>query len=105
MSNNAVPVTVRILEKEYRIGCPKEEQESLQETARYLNKKMKEIRDANNVVGTDRVAVMAALNIAHELLQSSGQGNAPEKAMGVKSAKNLQDKLETALNRFKQMEL
>lgn len=104
MSEN-IPVTVRILEKEYLVACPESEQDSLQETARYLNKKMKEIRDSNKVVGTDRIAVMAALNIAHELLQASGGQPAPEKPLGAKTTKGLQDKLEIALNRFKQMEL
>ena len=103
MTDEVVPVTVRILEKEFKISCPEGEEAALQNTVRYLNKKMREIRESGNIVGTDRIAMMAALNIAHELLQQGEPGNVP--TIGVKSAKGLQSKLEIALNRFKQMEL
>ena len=65
-----VPVTIKILDKEYRIACPPHEREALLETAQYVNHKMREIRDRGSAVGNERVAVMAALNIAHELMQS-----------------------------------
>ncbi|OGT18776.1 MAG: hypothetical protein A2V90_00565 [Gammaproteobacteria bacterium RBG_16_57_12] len=104
--SNTVPVTVRILGKEYLVSCPEGEQESLQETARYLNGKMKEIRESSKIVGTDRIAVIAALNITHELLRAKGgQQEQPDKPLGARGAKLLQDKLELALNRFKQMDL
>ena len=61
-------VTVQILEKEYRISCPADERANLESTARYLDGKMREIRGSGKVIGADRVAVMAALNITHELL-------------------------------------
>jgi cell division protein ZapA len=70
MSHDAVPVTVRILDKEYRVACEPHEQEGLVESARLLDHRMREIRQTGRVIGTDRIAVMAALNIAHELLQS-----------------------------------
>jgi cell division protein ZapA len=69
MSQDAVPVTVRILDKEYRVGCEPHEQEGLIESARMLDHRMREIRQTGRVIGTDRIAVMAALNIAHELIQ------------------------------------
>jgi cell division protein ZapA len=69
MSQDAVPVTVRILDKEYRVACQPEEQEGLIESARLLDHNMREIRQTGRVVGSDRIAVMAALNIAHELIQ------------------------------------
>ncbi len=62
-------VTVRILEKEYFVSCPQEERADLLDSAEYLNKKMREIRDTGKVVGADRIAVMAALNMANELLR------------------------------------
>ena len=70
MSSGANVVTVHILDKEYRIACPPEEQDELLRSAKYLSKKMKEIRDSGKVIGTDRIAVMAALNISHELLKA-----------------------------------
>jgi cell division protein ZapA len=74
MSHDPVPVTVRILDKEYRVGCQPEEQEGLVESARMLDRHMREIRQTGRVIGTDRIAVMAALNIAHELIQAQRRG-------------------------------
>ena len=62
-------VTVRILEKEYFISCPQDERAALLDSAEYLNKKMREVRDTGKVVGADRIAVIAALNMANELLR------------------------------------
>lgn len=61
-------VTVRILDKEYCIACPAEERSNLESAAHYLDGKMREIRSSGKVIGPDRVAVMAALNITHDLL-------------------------------------
>ena len=61
-------VNVHILDKDYCISCPPSEKDRLEESARYLHRKMREIRSTGKVIGTERIAVMAALNIAHELL-------------------------------------
>ncbi|MFJ7881947.1 cell division protein ZapA [Pseudomonas sp. NPDC096917] len=61
-------VTVHILDKEYSIMCPQEERANLVSAARYLDGKMREIRSSGKVIGADRIAVMAALNITHDLL-------------------------------------
>ena len=60
-------VTVRILDKDYHIACPVSESTNLERAAEYLDKKMREIRRAGKVIGAERIAVMAALNITHEL--------------------------------------
>ncbi|MCG8436338.1 MAG: cell division protein ZapA [Gammaproteobacteria bacterium] len=65
-----VSVTVKILDKDYQFSCPEEERIALLESADFLNNKMREIRDSGKVIGLDRMAVMAALNIANELLQN-----------------------------------
>lgn len=65
----AIPVDITILDKEYRVACPEGEREALERSARFLDGKMREIRHTGKVIGNDRVAVMAALNITHELLQ------------------------------------
>lgn len=63
------PVKIYILDREFMIACPTEERESLLQSAAMLNQKMQEIRDKGKVVGMDRIAVLAALNLAHELLR------------------------------------
>jgi cell division protein ZapA len=69
MSGNPVPVNVHILDREYQVACQPGEEDTLKASATYLDKKMREIRDRGNVIGIDRIAVMAALNISHEYLQ------------------------------------
>ena len=61
-------VTVHILDKEYCIACPADERANLESAARYLDGKMRESRSGGKVIGADRIAVMAALNITHDLL-------------------------------------
>ncbi|MFW6323032.1 MAG: cell division protein ZapA [Guyparkeria sp.] len=63
------PVTVRVMEKDYRIVCPPEEQGMLLRTAEYLNDEMAEIRKTSKVLSTERIAVLAALNITRQLLE------------------------------------
>lgn len=66
---NTLAITVNILDRDYQIACKSEEKESVLAAARFLDQKMREIRDRGNVIGIDRIAVMAALNIAHDFLQ------------------------------------
>ncbi|MDG4867301.1 cell division protein ZapA [Guyparkeria sp. 1SP6A2] len=63
------PVTVRVMEKDYRIVCPPEEQGMLLRTAEYLNDEMAQIRQTSKVLSTERIAVLAALNITRQLLE------------------------------------
>jgi len=70
MSNTMIPVSVRIMGKEYKISCPKEEHESLIASAEHVNDNMQKIRNGGKALGTERIAVMAAINIAHELINS-----------------------------------
>ena len=66
-------VTVNILDKEYCIGCPDSEREKLEKTARYLDERMRQVRKRGKIIGTERIAVMAALHISHELLHNTPQ--------------------------------
>ncbi|PPV09007.1 hypothetical protein XBLMG947_0654 [Xanthomonas bromi] len=68
MSNNE-PVSVRILDREYTVGVTADERESLTAASRLLDLRMREIRGSNRMAAVDRVAVLAALNLAHELQQ------------------------------------
>lgn len=70
MKPSVEPVKVTILDKEYLIACPEEEKVGLMESAAYLNRRMKEVRDSGKVVGSERIAMMVALNLTHEMLQS-----------------------------------
>lgn len=68
MTAQATPITVRILDRDYQVACEEDEREALIAAADYVDRRMQEVRTRGNVIGTDRVAVMAALNIAHDLL-------------------------------------
>ena len=71
MSNAASePVTIRILDREYVVGCEPDERDGLMAAAKILDSKMREVRGGNRMAGVDRIAVLAALNLAHELHQS-----------------------------------
>ena len=72
--SEAKSLQVTIMGREFRVACPDEEQAGLLEAVDYLNKKMLEIRDAGKVIGIERIAIMAALNIAHELLTTKVGG-------------------------------
>ncbi|MCS5566286.1 MAG: cell division protein ZapA [Methylococcales bacterium] len=69
MTDSTAAVNIRILGKEYRIACSENERDELLESAGYLDEKMREARDAARITGSERIAVMAALNITHELVQ------------------------------------
>ncbi|MBU2953350.1 cell division protein ZapA [Marinobacter sp. F3R08] len=76
MAQQSTTVEVKILDKEYLVACPEEEQEALLRAARHLDNKMREIRASGKVFGTERIAVMAALNITHELLERDTMSDA-----------------------------
>jgi cell division protein ZapA len=97
-------VTIRILEKEYHVACPAEEKASLVASAELLNAKMREIRDSGKVVGLDRVAVMAALNLANELLRAQGQDEELKNIVGLR-IRAMREHLDTALGPAKQLSL
>jgi len=68
--NKAEPLTIKIMDKEYRIACPEEEKDNLKASADLLNEKLDEIKQQGSVIGTERIAIMAALNMSHEILHS-----------------------------------
>jgi len=63
-------VFVKILDKEYQVACPPGEKDALVQAAHNLDERMRDIRSGGSVVGLERIAVMAALNLSHELLES-----------------------------------
>ncbi|PLW83545.1 cell division protein ZapA [Kineobactrum sediminis] len=102
--------SVHILDKEYQVACPEEQQAELITSARYLDKQMRAIRNSGKVIGLERIAVMAALNISHELLQASeqdgaiAQPRAPED-LDHKALEGLQRKIDDAMYQLRQLEI
>ncbi len=68
MSNTTKTLEIKILDRDLRIACPEEERSELLDAVAYLDKRMREIRDAGKIASVERIALMAALNITHELL-------------------------------------
>jgi cell division protein ZapA len=96
MNENNIPIKVHILGKEYPVVCPQDEEHELLVAARHLDEKMRMIRDAGRVIGTERIAVMAALNIAHELIQAQQQNRSLSGGVGGRIAA-LNDKVDQSL--------
>jgi cell division protein ZapA len=95
MTTNIGTVTVNILDKDYQVACPPEERDALIMAARDLDSRMRVIRNSGNIIGLERIAVMAALNLSHELLQAEGQ-TTPQTVDG-DQLQRLCDKLDQAL--------
>ena len=97
-------VNIKILDKEYQVSCKADERAALLDSAELLNAKMREIRDSGKVTGLDRIAVMAALNMANELLAARGQGQSLEtEAAGRLQA--MRERVESALQFGQQLEI
>ena len=94
--SEATPVAVNILDREFLIGCTAEERAGLIAAAGYLDGKMREVRGSSRTQGLDRIAVMAALNIAHELLQAR-QNLESESGVLAQHLQAMRTKLDAAL--------
>lgn len=79
--SEATPVAVNILDREFLIACTPEERPGLLAAAAYLDGKMREVRGNTRTQGVDRIAVMAGLNIAHELIQLKQRGEVDGSAL------------------------
>ncbi len=107
MNDRTARVSIRILEKEYQVACPIEERTDLLDAAEYLNGKMREIRESGAVMGLDRIAVMAALNLSNELLKLKRTGGVSSEGEAelVDKMRLLRERVESAITRGKQMEI
>lgn len=90
------PVEVRILDKVYLVGCPEDEREPLQAAARLLDERLRGMRAHNRLESLERIAVLAALNLAHERLQAQGQAAERERQIA-STVDGLQRRLDSAL--------
>ena len=104
MAETSKTISLNILEREYRVNCPAGAEEELREAGRYLNDKMSEIKQASSnagkVLGTDLIAVIAALNIAHQLLSAEGEHSGAGKDIS-----RLCDRIDQVLSQESQLEL
>lgn len=91
--SSSTTVEVTILDKDYLVACPPDQQDALRRAARHPDEKMRDIRNSGKVFGTERIAVMAALNITYALLEESSM---PDAASALLKAMN--DKLDETLN-------
>lgn len=92
------PITVTIFDKDYVVGCKENEREALFASVQFLNKKMVEQRDNGKVIGAERIAVMSALNIAHEYLEYRRNNESIVTDVGA-SVTRMQGKISTVLSR------
>ncbi len=99
-----IPVTVTIFGKDYQIACKPEEEQSLIDAASHLDCKMRDIRENGKIVGLERIAVMAALNLSHELLSLQESNTDFDKTCEDSLTRSSQ-KLDDALHRLKQLEI
>jgi len=104
MSQMYAHVNVKILDKEYQVACKADERADLLDSAELLNSKMLEIRDSGKVTGLDRIAIMAALNLANELISSEGRGDSLESDAAVR-IQAMRERVESALQFGQQLEI
>jgi cell division protein ZapA len=102
--NTPGAVVVKILDKEYQVSCPPSEQDALLKSARYLDENMRKIKSRGNIHGLEKIAVMAALNITHEMLGKSQQLN-ESRHITVQQIKTLEDKIDRSLQINRQIEI
>jgi len=104
MTNPNAQVSVRILDKEYQVACSPEERTDLLDSAEVLNAMMMEIRDSGRVVGLDRIAVMAALNMANDLIHAQARDRLVEGDLSSR-LKIISDRVDSVLGGSQQLEL
>ena len=104
MSKEHNAVKISILDKEYLVACEDEERDALEASAKYLGDKMAKIRGAGKVVGVDRIAVMAGLNLAHEAIEGGGTSGDTQSSSGARLRK-LNTRIEKTLSKFRRREL
>ncbi|MEM9102620.1 MAG: cell division protein ZapA [Pseudomonadota bacterium] len=104
MSKSSRAISVKILDREFNVISPADQDEALKNCAQYLDSRMRQIRDSGRVVGVDRIAIMAALNITQELLALHEQQADYTQSMNNR-IRELQRKIDAVLNESKPLEL
>jgi len=103
MNESTAQVSIRILDKEYQVACPADERTDLLDSAEVLNAKMREIRDSGRIVGVDRIAVRAALNMANDLLHAQARDRSLDGDVSSR-LKLISDRVESVLGGSQQLD-
>lgn len=101
---DAQPINISILDKDYKVACPPGEQSALLESAKFLDSKMREVRDTGHIMGSERIAVITALNMANDLLRTSNV----DKELGQElppRLKDLENRISRVLEEAKRLEI
>ncbi len=101
---DAQPISISILDKDYKVACPPGEQSALLESAKFLDSKMREVRDSGNIIGSERIAVITALNMANDLLKSVNVDRELGQELPPR-LKDLENKISRVLEQAKQLEI
>lgn len=103
-SSSSNKVSVSILGKEYQIACPPDQEQGLLQAASNLDKQMRSIRDSGKVIGLERIAIMTALNLSHELLLIQSENSSAVQS-SEEQFNRMSSKLDHALTRMRSLEL
>ena len=104
MNQTRKTVNIRILDKDYQVACSPDEEVLLSISARHLDDTMRNIRSTGKVVGSDRIAVMAALNVTNDLLHGKEADSASNPQQG-EQVQRISQKIDDALHQYRQLEL
>ncbi|MDA0687288.1 MAG: cell division protein ZapA [Proteobacteria bacterium] len=104
MSEQSTAVQVKILDKEYQVNCPPSDQEALLKSARYLDENMRKIKGRGNIHGAEKIAVMAALNITHDMLRKNRLINETRQVTSDR-LHDIEEKIDLALASSRQLEI
>lgn len=95
---NIPTISVSLLDKEYQVACPPQEQEALLRAGRQLDKRLREVRDGGAIVGLERIAIMVALNLTYELMQANE--NSANNSLDLNQLQSLSDRVDRLLHEY-----
>src|SRR3990167_1094793 len=104
MTERTVTTTIEIMGKLYPVKCPESELKSLEQAAAYLNQKMGDVKDSGKAINFERIAIITALNIAHQFLKIDQQKSTMMNKINQRIVQ-LQERVDTAINKSLQTEL
>jgi len=104
MSEESTSVQVKIMDKEYQVNCPPSDKEALIKSARYLDENMSKIKGRGNIHGVEKIAVMAALNITHDMLRKNRLINETRHATA-QQVQGIETKIDSAIAQGRQLEI
>ena len=104
MNEQNTSVQVKIMDKEYQVNCPASDKEALIKSAHYLDENMSKIKGRGNIHGIEKIAVMAALNITHDMLRKNRLINETRHATA-QQVQDIETKIDSAIAHSRQLEI